>query len=188
MIAFLFGGRAAEELIFEDYTTGAGNDIERATDLARKMVCEWGMSEAIGPLRFEGRDEPVFLGLNYNNSPRDVSNKTAETIDEEVRRLVTTGYDLAVKILKENLDVLHGVAKALLDKETIDGEEVMMLLEGATLEDIERERGLRRQELEKQNEEMKAKVEEKEKQELEEKEKKEKDSEEKLGDPDPVTA
>jgi cell division protease FtsH len=139
MIAFLFGGRAAEEIIFTDYTTGAGNDIERATALARSMVCEWGMSEAIGPLAMEKREGPVFLGMQSAQN-KEYSDSKAEEIDKEVRRFVMAGHDTAVKILKENDRALRGIAEALLEHETIDGEEVEMIMQGKTLDEITRRR------------------------------------------------
>ncbi len=135
MIAFMFGGRAAEELIFEDYTTGAGNDIERATELARRMVCEWGMSEKLGPLALEKREGPVFLGMQSTQS-RDYSDAKAEEIDKEVYSFVMRGYEEAKQILRDNMDVLHRMSEALLEYETIDAEEVNMLMKGASLEDL----------------------------------------------------
>lgn len=138
-IAFLFGGRAAEEIVFEDFTTGAGNDIERATELARRMVCEWGMSEKLGPLALEKREGPVFLGMQSAQS-RDYSDAKAEEIDKEVYSLVTGGHDTAKRILTESLDILHRMAAALLEHETIDAEEVNILMEGGTIEDILKKR------------------------------------------------
>ena len=148
MIAFLFGGRAAEELIFTDYTTGAGNDIERATELARRMVCEWGMSEKLGPLAYEKREGPVFLGMQSTRD-RDYSESKAQEIDGEVFRLVSHGHDAALKMLKNNMQILHTMAEALLEFETIDSEEVKMLVEGANLEDIRKYRGIRKEQIEK---------------------------------------
>ena len=142
MIAFLFGGRAAEEIVFNDITTGAGNDIERATDIARRMVCEWGMSEKLGPLAYEKREGPVFLGMN-NGSTKEYSEAKAEEIDSEIFRLVTGGYEEAKKILRDNVDILNRLAQALLDHETIDGNEVEMIVRGGSLEDLRRERSNR---------------------------------------------
>ena len=139
MIAFLFGGRAAEELIFTDYTTGAGNDIERATEIARRMVCEWGMSEKLGPLAFEKREGPVFLGMNSGSTPQ-YSEAKAEQIDGEIYRIVSTGYEKAKSILCEHKDVLIRLADALLDLETIDGAEVETICVGGTLDDVKRTR------------------------------------------------
>jgi cell division protease FtsH len=151
MIAFLFGGRAAEEIIFTDFTTGAANDIERATQLARKMVCEWGMSEKLGPLHYEKKEEHVFLGLQQGHSNRDYSDITAQEIDSEVKKFVTNGHEKAVQILKDNIQILHNLAQALLEKETLDGMEVEMIMQGKNLADIERERDLRAKNLEEQN-------------------------------------
>lgn len=149
MIAFLFGGRAAEELVFNDITTGAGNDIERATDIARRMVCEWGMSEKLGPLAYEKREGPVFLGMQ-SNSHREYSDSKAEEIDREVFLLVNNGYEGAKKILAANVDILHKLAQALLDHETIDGNEVEMLVKGGSLDDLSRERGTRERDMAKE--------------------------------------
>ncbi|HRK07190.1 MAG TPA: ATP-dependent zinc metalloprotease FtsH [Pseudobdellovibrionaceae bacterium] len=139
MITVLFGGRAAEELVFTDYTTGAGNDIERATQLARRMVCEWGMSR-LGPLAYEKREGPVFLGLQQGAS-RDYSEAKAEEIDKEVYSIVHTSYEKAKQILTEKRDALDRMAQALLELETIDGAEVDRLIAGSTVEDIKRDRG-----------------------------------------------
>jgi cell division protease FtsH len=147
MIAFLFGGRAAEEIVFNDFTTGAGNDIERATDIARRMVCEWGMSEKLGPLAYEKREGPVFLGMG-TGSTKEYSEAKAEEIDSEVYRLVSTGYALAKQILSDNMDALNRLAQGLLDYETIDGAEVELLVKGGSLEDLRRERATRQREME----------------------------------------
>lgn len=137
-IAVLFGGRAAEELVFTDYTTGAGNDIERATDIARRMVTEWGMS-ALGPLAYEKREGPVFLGMQQGGQ-REYSEAKAEEIDKEVYRIVNTGYEKAKQILRDNRDLLERMATSLLELETIDGAEVDRLIKGATFEDLKRDR------------------------------------------------
>ncbi len=139
MIAFLFGGRAAEEIIYNDSTTGAGNDIERATELARRMVCEWGMSEKLGPLALEKRDGPVFMGMQSAQS-RDYSDAKAQEIDQEVFSLVTGGYHIAKQILQDNIGILHKMTDALLEHETIDAEEVNMLIAGAGLVEIAKKR------------------------------------------------
>lgn len=136
MIAFLFGGRAAEELVFKDITTGAGNDIERATEIARKMVCEWGMSEKLGPLTYEKTEGPVFLGMQYGNKTREYSDAKAEEIDREVFQLIDSGYKTAVKILTDYRDALDRLAQALLEFETIDGVEVEMLVNGTAVSEI----------------------------------------------------
>ncbi len=122
-IAVLLGGRAAEELMMNHMTTGAGNDIERATDLARKMVCEWGMSEKLGPLSFGKKQEEIFLGREISQH-RDYSEQTAIMIDAEVKRLVMENYDRAKKLLKDNINTLKALAEALLEKEVLDGPEI----------------------------------------------------------------
>jgi cell division protease FtsH len=104
-------------------TTGAGNDIEKASDLARKMVCDFGMSDNLGPLTFGKREEQIFLGREIAQH-RDYSEQTAQKIDEEVRSIVTGAYEKASKLIKDNLDTLHGMANALLEKETLDGEDI----------------------------------------------------------------
>ena len=119
----LLGGRAAEELALHHMTTGAGNDLERATDLARRMVTEWGMSEKLGPLTFGKKDEQIFLGREIAKH-KDYSEKIAEEIDVEVRNLVNGAYVEAKKLLDENYDLLDSFAKALLEKETIDGRDI----------------------------------------------------------------
>ncbi|NTU43383.1 MAG: ATP-dependent zinc metalloprotease FtsH, partial [Nitrospirales bacterium] len=124
----LMGGRAAEELALNHMTTGAGNDIERATELARKMVTEWGMSERLGPLAFGKKDEQIFLGREIAKH-KDYSEKTAEEIDDEVKRIVTTAYQEAKRLLQENPRLLDALAHALLEKETIDGQEIDTLIE-----------------------------------------------------------
>ena len=122
-IAVLLGGRAAEELMMNHMTTGAGNDIERATDLARKMVCEWGMSEKLGPLTFGKKQEEIFLGREISQH-RDYSEETAIMIDNEVKRLVMENYDRAKNLLKDNINTLKALAEALLEKEVLDGPEI----------------------------------------------------------------
>lgn len=138
MIAFLFGGRAAEEIIFGDITTGAGNDIERATEIARRMVCEWGMS-TLGPLAFEKREGPVFLGMQYGGqSSKDYSDSKAQEIDREVSKFINDGYARAKKILTDDREVLVRLAEALLEYETIDSSEVEMIVNGAQVKEIEK--------------------------------------------------
>ncbi|MEK6561389.1 MAG: ATP-dependent zinc metalloprotease FtsH [Nitrospirota bacterium] len=131
-IAVLLGGRAAEELILNHMTTGAGNDIERATELARKMVCEWGMSEKLGPLTFGKKQEEIFLGREITQH-RDYSEQTAIMIDEEVKRLVLENYDRAKKLLKDNINSLKALAEALLEKEVLDGPEIDEILRLTTI-------------------------------------------------------
>jgi len=128
-LAILMGGRAAEELIFNELTTGAGNDIEQATQIARKMVCEWGMSEVLGPMTFGKKNEEIFLGREIQ-SHRDFSEVTARMIDEEVVRIVRKAQSTAQETLSKNRELLHGLAKALLKYETIDGVEVNTIMDG----------------------------------------------------------
>jgi cell division protease FtsH len=130
-IAILMGGRAAEEIVLNRITTGAGNDIERATDLARKMVCEWGMSERMGPLTFGKKDEEIFLGREIATR-RDYSENTAIEIDNEVKRLVTDNYERAKNILRENIKALRAIAEALLEREVLDAPEIDKLIQGAS--------------------------------------------------------
>ncbi len=122
-IAILMGGRAAEEIVLNMQTTGAGNDIERATDLARKMVCDYGMSEDLGPLTFGKGEEQIFLGREISQH-RDYSELTAQKIDDEVRNIVNSAYEKTSKLIKDNVDTLHTMAKALLEKETLDGKAI----------------------------------------------------------------
>jgi cell division protease FtsH len=117
------GGRVAEEIVLNIQTTGAGNDIEKASDLARKMVCDFGMSDNLGPLTFGKREEQIFLGREIAQH-RDYSEHTAQKIDEEVRSIVTGAYDRATSLIKDNLDSLHRMANALLEKETLDGGDI----------------------------------------------------------------
>jgi len=126
-LAIYMGGRAAEELIFKDPTTGAGNDIERATDLARKMVCEWGMSERMGPLAFGTKEEQIFLGRDIAQH-KDYSEVTAIAIDEEIKRMVTRGYETATAILSANIHILHALAQALIEREELNAEEIDRLV------------------------------------------------------------
>lgn len=118
-IAIFMGGRVAEEIVLSQRTTGAANDIERATQLARRMVCEWGMSEEMGPLSFGKREEQVFLGRDIAQH-RDYSEQTAINIDREIRKIVEDNYQRASKILNEHVEILHGIAGALLEKETLE--------------------------------------------------------------------
>jgi len=131
MLAVLMGGRTAEELFLGHITTGAGNDIERATDIARNMVCEWGMSE-LGPLAFGKKEEAIFLGREIAQH-RDFSEATAVDIDKEVKRIVSSAYDKAKNILNTNREVLERIAQALLEREVLDANEVRMLIEGTPL-------------------------------------------------------
>jgi len=131
-LAILLGGRVAEELVLHHITTGAGNDIERATDLARKMVCEWGMSERLGPLTFGKKDEEIFLGREIATR-RDFSEQVAIEIDHEVRRLVTENYERATRMLTEHMGVLKALAEALLEKEVLDAPEIDQIVQQGSL-------------------------------------------------------
>jgi cell division protease FtsH len=131
-LAILMAGRIAEERYMNHMTTGAGNDIERATDLARKMVCEWGMSE-LGPLSFGKKEEQIFLGREIAQH-RDYSEETAIRIDEQVKKLVQTGYDTATRLIEERSDALVKIAETLLEREILDGNEVLQIIHGKPLE------------------------------------------------------
>ena len=128
-LAILMGGRAAEMLIFNEMTTGAGNDIEQATQIARKMVTEWGMSESLGPMTFGKKNEEVFLGREIQ-SQRDYSESTARMIDEEIAKIIREAQKISEEILIDNKDLLHSMAKSLLKHETIDAKDIQKLLEG----------------------------------------------------------
>ena len=127
-LAVLMGGRAAEEIALNHLTTGAGNDLERASDLARKMVTEWGMSEKLGPITYGKKEEQIFLGREIAQH-KDYSEKTAVDIDEEVKRIVIESYNAAKNLLIANRDLLDTLAKTLLEKETMDGSEIDMLIQ-----------------------------------------------------------
>jgi len=141
LLSCLLGGRLAEELIFTDITTGAGNDLERATTIARKMVCEWGMSAAMGPLTFGKKEEQIFLGREIAQH-RDFSEQTAISIDVEVRKLVVTANDTAKKVMSDNLETLKLLARTLLEKETINQYDINEVLKatGCQIPPINRKR------------------------------------------------
>jgi cell division protease FtsH len=130
-IAVMMGGRLAEEIFLNQMSTGAGNDIERATEMSRKMVCEWGMS-SLGPLTFGKKEEQIFLGRELSQH-RDFSEETAREIDSEVRRLVNTGYEKAKNVILENRDAMVRIALALLEREVLDANELKLILEGKQL-------------------------------------------------------
>jgi cell division protease FtsH len=136
LLAHLMGGREAEKLVFKEPTTGAGNDIERATELARKMVCEWGMSDSMGPLAFGKKEEEIFLGREIAKH-RDYSELTAQRIDDEVKRIVLEATDRAANIIKQNEDKLHALAHALLEREMVDGDEIDAIFNGELLPPVE---------------------------------------------------
>jgi cell division protease FtsH len=133
-LAMFFGGRVAEELVFgmEKVTTGAGNDIERATALARRMVTQFGMSERIGPLAVGDKEQEIFLGREFAQR-REISERTAEMVDDEVKRLVDEAYAKATQILGDNRELLDRIAVALLERETIDREDLDRLAKGEPL-------------------------------------------------------
>jgi cell division protease FtsH len=130
-LAILMGGRIAEEMFLNVMSTGAGNDIERATDMARKMVCEWGMSD-LGPLTFGKKEEQIFLGREISQH-RDYSEDTAIKIDQEVRKLVSTGYSTARQVITDNRDTLERIARALIEREVLDAVEIKLLVDGQDL-------------------------------------------------------
>lgn len=127
-IISLFGGRAAEEIIIKDITTGASNDIQRASDLARKMVMRYGMSEKLGPIQFGDDNNEVFLGKDIGHA-RNYGEGIASIIDDEIDTIIKTAYDEAIKILNENIDVLHKTATLLIEKEKITGAEFRKILD-----------------------------------------------------------
>ena len=133
LLVHLMGGREAEKIVFNETTTGAGNDIERATELARKMVCDWGMSEVMGPLSFGKKQEEIFLGREIAQH-RDYSEQTAQKIDDEVKKIVTEASHKAYKILSDNVHQLHALATTLLEKEILDGVEIDAVLSNAGLQ------------------------------------------------------
>src|SRR5213082_3166351 len=133
-LAIMMGGRVAEEIFLQQMTTGAGNDIEQASDLARRMVCEFGMS-SLGPITFGKKDEQIFLGREINQH-RDFSEETAKQIDKEVRQLVDAGYQGATLILSNNKEVMHRMSAALLEREVLDANEIKMIIEGRELPPI----------------------------------------------------
>jgi cell division protease FtsH len=138
MITYALGGRAAEKLVFNHYTTGAGNDIEKATNIARKMVCEWGMSDKLGPLAYGAKEEEIFLGREIQKH-RDYSEKTAIEIDDEVRGIINSAFDRAVKILSDNMDLLHKLSAELLEREILDAEEIDRIIRGENLPPVQKE-------------------------------------------------
>ena len=131
-LVYALGGRAAEKLVFGEVSTGAGGDYEQATELARKMVCEWGMSERLGPVVYGQREEEIFLGREITRR-KDYSERTAELIDQEIKALIEEAERTAERLLKENEDKLHAVAQALLEYEVLDGEQIDRILRGEPL-------------------------------------------------------
>jgi cell division protease FtsH len=137
-IVTLLAGRAAEKIVFNQVTTGAANDLERATQLAKKMVCDWGMSEALGPVKYANQQEEVFLGREMTQN-RDHSETTARKIDDEVRRIVLGCSDRAIQILNDNLGMLHTTSKILLEREVLDAEELEMIVQGVELPPVSKQ-------------------------------------------------
>ncbi|MCP4633974.1 MAG: ATP-dependent metallopeptidase FtsH/Yme1/Tma family protein [candidate division Zixibacteria bacterium] len=134
-MVYTLGGRVAEKIVFDHFTTGAGNDLERASILARKMICEWGMSDLLGPLTFGKKEEQIFLGREISQK-RDYSEKTAELIDQEVKRTVLDAESTAKKLLSENVDTLHKVARTLIEREILDGHQIDLIIKGEPLEPV----------------------------------------------------
>jgi len=132
VITYALGGRAAEKIVFDHYTTGAGNDIEKATNIARKMVCEWGMSEKLGPMSYGAKEEEIFLGREIQKH-RDYSEKTAIDIDEEIRGIISQAMNRAEKILRDNIGLLHSLSKELLEREILDSDEIERIIKGEEL-------------------------------------------------------
>ena len=132
-LAIMFGGRVAEELVLGHTTTGASDDLEKATELARRMVCEWGMSERLGPMTFGKKEEPVFLGRDLTQT-RDYSEQTAIEIDSEVRDIIGAAFDRAKSLLQKHIEILHKMAETLLEKETLDGEAIDGILKQYDIE------------------------------------------------------
>jgi cell division protease FtsH len=132
-IAVCMGGRIAEDMVFQEISTGAQNDIEQATEMARKMVCEWGMSETLGPLTYGKKEEQIFLGKEFNRH-QDYSEATALKIDAEIKRIVTEQYERAQRTLTDNREILNRVAEALLEHEVLDADQLKALVEGRPIE------------------------------------------------------
>jgi cell division protease FtsH len=137
VITYALGGRAAEKIVFNHFTTGAGNDIEKATSIARKMVCEWGMSEKLGPLSYGAKEEEIFLGREIQKH-RDYSEKTAIEIDEEIRGIVNDAMGRAEDILNQNIDILHKLSNELLEREILDSTEIEKIIKGEELPPIKK--------------------------------------------------
>jgi cell division protease FtsH len=131
-LAVFFGGRVAEELVFHDMNTGASSDIQRATEIARRMVCEWGMSDKLGPIHYNTKEEHVFLGRELGKA-REHSEAIQWEIDQEVKRILQTQLELARKIVSENLPTLHALATAVVERETLDAEDIEKIMRGETL-------------------------------------------------------
>jgi len=131
-LAVFFGGRVAEELVFDEMNTGASSDIQRATEIARRMVCEWGMSTALGPIHYDTKEEHVFLGRDIGK-PREHSEAIQLEIDQEVKRILESQYNVAKKIVADHLEILHNLSKAVMERETLDSDDIERILQGETL-------------------------------------------------------
>jgi len=139
-ITYALGGRAAEKIIFNRFTTGAGNDIEKSTNLARKMVCEWGMSESLGPLAYGKNEEEIFLGREITKHS-DYSELTAQEIDREIKKIVIDGMERAEKILNEHVEILHKLSNELLEREILDSGEIDKIIKGEKLPPMKKSNG-----------------------------------------------
>jgi cell division protease FtsH len=137
MITYALGGRAAEKIAFNRFTTGAGNDIEKATNIARKMVCEWGMSEKLGPIAYGEKDQEIFLGREITKH-KDFSEQTAMDIDNEIKKIIIDCMDRADKILADNLDLLNKLSSELLEREILDSDEIEKIMHGEILPPVKR--------------------------------------------------
>ena len=137
-IAMALGGRSAEEIVFGEITTGASNDIQRATQIARMMVCEVGMSEKLGPVSYGEREDSIFLGREFAQHRPDYSEKTAIDIDEEIKRIINEQHTRAKNVLTQYRDALDRLAQALLERETLDQDEIRAVIDGRTLPQRER--------------------------------------------------
>jgi cell division protease FtsH len=137
LVVFL-AGRAAEKLVFNVVSTGASNDLMRASQIARKMVCEWGMSDVIGPVTFHHDNEEVFLGRDFSKT-RDHSEETAQVIDSEVRRILSKAQEKANVLLADNIEILHNTSKILIEREILDGDELDLIIKGELLPPISRQ-------------------------------------------------
>jgi cell division protease FtsH len=141
-LVMTYGGRTAEELVFgyDRVTTGASSDIQKATGIARRYVTQWGLSDAIGPILVGDNEQELFLGREIQHR-REVSEQTAQLVDAEVKRVITAAYDRAKQVLSENLDLLHTIAAALLDRETLTREDILVIARGETLPPLSRGTG-----------------------------------------------
>lgn len=132
MLTYMLGGRAAEKIVFDHYTTGASNDIERATTLSRKMVCEWGMSDKLGPVAFGKKEEEVFLGREISTA-KNYSEETSRLIDTEIKWIILEAENKAIQLINENIQFLHTIANALIERETLDAEDLELIMSGQDL-------------------------------------------------------